>query len=701
MAATITLRLKDQASPGLANFEDALAGAGQSSARTADDMDRLTAAQERQLTVIHEHRGAWLQFAGNVLYAGATMFSVYGKMQQTAMWTNTLRDGLAGIGSGARSAGAQLATMATRGGTALKVLGRIGVVGGVVGVGLAGAALGAVAVSSAVQKMSERLQQSANATEDQKRQFEQLKTEANALQISLTEAAARSGVSLESLAVTAETSYSRIKDAAEDLGDSITRQALDTLAAYGQVGMQLVGVEDAFQNVEKTVKTSTDRLVENLEYLQKLSDQWADFRLGDGYAEVAREQAKWNEQLEETQENFSRLRKANAAYDDVVRQGAAARKLQAITTLQAIDEEVRGEQERAGLLAAQRKLTEQEQTAYFKRLEALERRRTQIVDEQSRERARLERERQEASLKEQAKRQEEYLKQSREAYERHQKILAQRDAAERDWRFALNREIVNDAIAALEREGADAETIHEAKLRLIEQERNQAIAATDDQFERERILFESERKLLQADSAFRRDQLRKQVDDERQAAEEKLRIRKELHDRLRGQLEGQGITGESVLQQQDQRKVLEMLQARRRAAAEQAFRQSEEGQRMSAEANTGSQANARFKARLRAVNRQSDIDAFRDARAGNLNPGELQQAQADAARQQLQAMQQNGKLSSDVVQVLTQQAQAAAQQQATMDILQQQVEALGQQARGQQRAAAGTRQRAQRGSLGQ
>lgn len=701
MSATITLRLNDQASKGLGEVQH-------SAEETKAEFEQLSEAQKQHIEVIHKHQGSMLEFAGNSVKAIGSVGSAWIAFRTQALWLESYQQLLSGASRATQALASNTGNLARVGAQGLTFVPRFGTAIGRFLPIVTGFTLGLGAANRLLASTGHELKQSAEATDDQRRRFAALREEATYLNVQLAELAKRRNVNLDELGVSSESNLDRFRSARSQTLESMGRPLKDLAKGAAEVAHNLNPLVPLWREIDSAATRGTNNAISNLKLLEDAADSAADAFFGPGYTERAKAQEKFNETLEETRRNFERIRDVHETLEASRRRADEARRVAALNTLQAIDAEIQKEKERVGLLAAARKFDETAQQEHLQRMTALDQQRTRVVEAEERKRLAIRqasldfyRKMDERSLREQAQRRDDYLRESREAYERHQAIMAQREQAIRDFRFALHREVVNDAIAALEREGADAETIHAAKLQQIEQERNQRLAATDDQMEKERILFEAEQRLLQEESALRREQLRKQVDDERRAAEEKLRIRKELHDRLRGQLEGQGVTGESILQQQDQRKVLEMLQARRRAAAEQAFRQSEEGQRMSAEANTGSQANARFKARLRAVNRQADIDAFRDARAGNLNPGELQQAQSDAARQQLQAMQRNGKLSSDVVQVLTQQAQAAAQQQATIDILQQQVEALNTQARCQQRAAAGTRQRAQRGSLGE
>lgn len=726
MSATITLRLNDQASKGLGEVQH-------SAEATKAEFEQLSEAQKQHIEVIHKHQGSMLDFAGNGVVALAHLSAAWLKYHESMIWLKFYNGILQGPIYATKLLADQTHRVATSSIHALRVVPSLGPVVSritpIVTLGTAAWAAYAAVLDRTGKKVVDTVEDFSNATEEQIQAFNELAQESTRTGEAIDEIMARAGKTWEDFGVrivpVVETNLDRVHEAAASLGPALIEPFQEGAAAARDLYNSMELTIDVFGWIDRAATKQTDNFVANVGAMKSAWRSFVDQQrasvaedLGGNAKEyleevkALRELSAWHEKMdrqrEEERDDFARLRKINADLESDRQQAESRKRLDAMKTLSEIDAEIQRQREKAGQMAAARQFDRQSAEQHAAAMADLERRRTVIAEAEERRRLaiaeagrKFRQDMEERSLREQARLRDDYLRESREAYERHQEIMTQREQAIRDFRFALHREVVNDAIAALEREGADAETIHAAKLQQIEQERNQRLAATDDQLEKERILFEAEQRLLQEESAFRREQLRKQVDDERRAAEEKLRIRKELHDRLRGQLEGQGVTGESILQQQDQRKVLEMLQARRRAAAENAFRNSEEGQRMSAEANTGSQANARFKARLRAVNRQADIDAFRDARSGNLNPGELQQAQADAARQQLQAMQQNGKLSSDVVQVLTQQAQAAAQQQATIDILQQQVEALGQQARGQQRAAAGTRQRAQRGSLGQ
>lgn len=288
------------------------------------------------------------------------------------------------------------------------------------------------------------------------------------------------------------------------------------------------------------------------------------------------------------------------------------------------------------------------------------------------------------------------------------------------------------------RDYAEREKAHQAHIdakHALEREQRKAKKEADDKALNEEA--EAIRKAIDKENEARI----KAAEVERQAREkakaDAIRIEQEKQNALKGMLEEKGVSGKQILQQQDPRQVVKILQDKAAEEAEQKFNRENkpgaitaasrerlnrmirenEARRKRAE-ETGEQQDtpvlsieqiiAKAKeeeVRLRDRRKEAAIksartEAFRDFRTGTTNSQELAQAQGQAAQQQISAMQASGQLSGQTVAAVRSLVNAAQQNQMTTEALQQQVQQLQQQANLLNQNAGAVRQRAQRGGVG-
>lgn len=705
MSATLTINLKDNASPGLQELEDQLAETGQASLDTSQQMRTLSDAEREQITVIHEHKGAWIQLAAALINAGATFISVSGKIRQTAMWTGTLRDIMAGAGRASSNLTGGLASVAARGGTLVRLLPLLAGGAVVVGAGLAATAYGAVKLVGALDAASKKLEQTQHATAEQKKEFAELRKEADALRVSIEEAASRAGVDLERLGVAGAGNIARIKEATADLTGSVARPLRDLVLAYAEVGAEVLGLNRAWQGAVTQAKTWTDNVVENLNSLRKGADDLADFALGPGYSKIAKEQAEWAANLQATEENFQRLRDSHAKFAKDQETAAENRRVAALETTAQIDNEIFKERERAGQLAAQRRLSAEEAEAHYRKLNALEQRRTQIVDAESREQARLAKE----AADERLKAEQDAVRRQKEVAEKW--LAEQNDLRRRARDFELelsinaNAAALNEFSTRLEAEGKDYESAHRARKRLIEQERDERAAAAESEAEFQQAHHDAALRLQREELDYRLATIRRQVDAQKRADEEAIESARKKKEELARLLEvNQAPTGQEILNQVDPRQAL--AERRAKAAAEAARKRvldDPRNQQLREEALTNVGASNRLRRMqeqaAKQAAREARIGAFQDVRRGQVDPQELAQAQREAASRMLETSAQNGNISQELAAMFRDQVQTAADVQATQQTILRDLAQLKGPVRLLLANASAARQRAQQGSV--
>lgn len=705
MAATLTINLKDNATPGLQELEDQLAETGQASLDTSQQMRTLSDAEREQITVIHEHKGAWIQLAASLINAGSTFISVSGKVRQTAMWTGTLRDIMAGAGRASSNLTGGLASVAARGGTLVRLLPLIagGVV--VVGAGLAATAYGAVKLVGALDAASKKLEQTKNATAEQKKEFAELRKEADALRVSIEEAASRAGVDLEKLAVEGTGNIARIKDATSDLSGAVARPLRDLAMAYAHVGAEVLGLNRAWEGAVTQAKSWTDNVIENIRGLEKLADGLADWALGPGYSKIAKEQAEWAANTKATEENFKRLRETHAKFVKDQELAGENRRVAALETTGQIDNEISKERERAGQLAAQRRLSAEEAEAHYRKLNALEQRRTQIVDAETREQARAAKE----AADERLRAEQDALRRQKEIAEKW--VEEQNDLRRRARDFELelsvnaNAAFLTEFATRLEAEGKDYESAHRARKRLIEQERDERAAAAESEAEFQKAHHDAALKLQREELDFRLATIRRQVEAQKKADEEAVESARKKKEALAKLLEeNQAPSGQDILNQVDPRQAL--AERRAKAAADSARNRvlnDPRNQQLREEALTNVGASNRLRRMqeqaAKQAAREARIGAFQDVRRGKVDPQELAQAQRESATRMLETSVQNKDISQELAIMFRDQVQTAAEVQATQQTMLRDIEALKGPVKILLANAASARQRAQQGSV--
>lgn len=716
MAATLTINLKDNATPGLQELEQQLVRTSDATGEVAADTRQLTVAQQEQIKVIHEHRAAWSQLAASV---GPTLVNlVQGAGSLGLAYVQLRRNAL--LVAAAKQA---IVTAGTR---------AIGVLTGT-GPAVAITYGSYKALTSILDATGREFQQSADATDEQKAAFERLKIEATTAGQSLQRYAKESGQSLEELGATTTSNLNKIETAGGKLGSALAAPFSEGAAAAGALLDEINPLPALLEAIDKGVTAATDAAVEGLEYRAEGTRALVDniraktITLGGGdggqylkeieqLRELEQLHDRLNEQREKEQEHFARLRQVHAEYEAQRQNAAEAERLRGLDTLAEIDAEITRQKDLAGQKAAALQFDEKAQQQHLSRLNQLEQQRTQIVRAEAEKQKRLREEireeterREKESLQRRIDAENDALRRSVEAYNQWAAdVRAARKRADdfaREYADTANNAILENLITRLDAEGDQDETAHRARQELIQQETDQRIAAADTQEERERAFYDGLKRLQREDLAHQQRVIRDEVAARKQAADEAVRIEQQKRDALQRLLQQAGAPdAKELLGQIDPRKAL--MDQRGKAAADAARRrvlEDPDNQRLRTEALTSVGASNRLRrmqeAAARQAEREARVGAGRAFNRGEVDPRELSQAQRQAGQQMLQTLQQNRQLSGDVVQVLQQQLQAAADQQGTLAVLQQQVAQLQRASQAIGNGAAAQRQRAQRGGV--
>lgn len=700
MASTLTIELNDRASDGLETLQGALDETGKASLRAAADIAEFTESEERQIRVIHEHRGSILQFASTTTTALGSATVAWLKFRESTLWLQAASAPLRSFSQATKLAGDNLGSLARTGLSATRYLPRFGTnLSGMVPV-LTGASLALSAHSALLGATGIKYEQLTGATEEQRIAWSKLRAEADALHLSIERLAKQKGIELESLGVSRTSNRDRVHQAAGELGSSITRPLGDLAAGARTAWRELSLLKPVWDEIDAATTRGAQNMVDNLGLLRQLAEAAGDKLMWSGYTEAAKAQERLGKSLEASVDDFQRLRGVHGRLAQEQQDAEHARGIAAIQTLADLDARVRKEQQLAGELAAANRFTEDDATRVYQTLGALERRRSQIVSAETERRKKLEaehrawqRQARQDDLDQQQRVSDELLDIERQRYLKARKLAEDHARQMQALTHTSQQQMFENAIAALEDEGASAADVHHARLRQIDMETRQRIEAAETDEDRQKAFFEGQRRRLQEEGNFHRAEMRRQADERKKKTDDELKAELDKQRKLQDLLQqAGGPNGADVLQQQDPAAVRDALKKQRADQAEHAYRQANQGRNMA-----DAQAERRFESRVRAARRQAEIDAHRDFSRGKVNPEEMARAQMQAGNQQLQALQQSGQLSADVIQVLRQQMQSAAKEQAALARLQQEVQAIKQQS--DQQFKASTALWAQNGGL--
>lgn len=551
MANSITIRLNDEASAGLDDLQSVLEQTGQVSSATAAGVRELSAAQQQQIRIVHEHRGSLVDLTGDtVQFAGASVSAVgavsaaWLNFKAQTAWLDAIRGPLTRVGVATQAFSGNLTTVAR---SAMSVLQYLPQVRSALGIavpvyGLASAAL--TLHTAVLARTGVKLKELKNATDVQKDAFKQLSLEAAALDVSLEKLASRKGLDLaKDLGVEATSNLTRLGESFGQFGGQASKE-LDRVGAAARAVLWDYGpFADLFKDLDHWATEWTDDHRLGMQAITREAQNaldntryWFAQTANESQEAYVAEQRRlrgleeWHERMRElreiTRDDFDRLRSASKGFESQLKEQAESERIGRLETHEAIAGEMDQLKARAALLASQNKFDEDAQKTHLKRLEQLDRRQRDLLkaadDEQ---RAEQEQARAEA------------IRLEREAANEREDIVRARSAASQSIEMEHIRSIGQAEIAAAEASGASIEQLLQLKLRLIGEEHEARFASATTESDRIRAVADADLEEMQARAEAAKalaDQKRElaAVAEEEQLATDRATIdeRQRIHD---------------------------------------------------------------------------------------------------------------------------------------------------------------------------
>ncbi|QDV30119.1 hypothetical protein Spb1_20470 [Planctopirus ephydatiae] len=484
-------------------------------------------------------------------------------------------------------------------------------------------------------------------------------------------------------------------------------------------------VGGVWKEIDATVTRGSDNMVKNIELIgqgwdyttESANAYFATFTGESKSVKEYREQAKslrelteWHEKMEAHREkevgHFERLRASNAQIEVGVKAQAEARRIAGLETFEQIEAEIRKQKESAGLRAAALQFDENAQKAHTELILRLENQKAEAVQRSAKMKAESERVYREEQARFEQEREQEYnahlqriVDASRKRYDDE---VAYRKLVYSEAAQTQEEQIQNQQAAALEMmraEGASTKDLAQQKIRMLEAERDRAIAASKTREERLKAEHEFARRLSKETTAYAVAAHREELEATRKAEDEKRKQIEETAARRR-QLAGEGLQkagfdAQRFLNQQDPAAVRKQLQTRAGVLAARRFDAANRG----ALQHGSDTQRKRLAVQRKKVVEQARRDAFQKDRMGQTDPGQRVAAQRDLAQANIDAMKGTGQLAKEQIDVMEEQLKAAVETQRTVGELQARLERIEVTSKQLGENAAAQRQRAQRGSV--
>ncbi len=747
--ATISINLDDQASAGLQNLNGELTKVSESTGELTGESAALTEEQQRQITLIQKSTMDWKTYSAAVVPAIAEVSSAGFRLAET----------LFQIAHASEATGLALVEHA---GKAL--------------IDTASSAVQwTVATSGIVSVLHAWRGESAGAAEDANTLADRMKAmavqtsistigfvtgmspaiaAARAAMVGYEAILARTGMRIDEFGQKTS-NLERLQNAMNDLTGDLSSNLAQGVREIPEYYGRLLGLDEAWQEIDKSVTQANDNYIENLKLLRQLTVQMGL---------VAESTEKFDNFVKRTSDDFARLRELTSKWgqsDDEDKKTRAAREyaeelgkipktlnynlelersvsdqsLQVV--ISRLDDEIRKREQAAGAAAAAGKFTVEQAKQHEIEMTALRDERR----ERERELDALLKSLPETRLRQEADLQKRNVENARAAYDARVKAAEEAAAKEKAIANELSRyqsQLIADArnefIANIEaRVKADADNqkslislskagdadkaaaskridtetrdqLHSLRLRQIKAETDDAIAAADTEEKRLRAFHDGERRRMQEESNFQRQEFQQQSADRREKVAEEVRAEQEKQAKLKAlreqALEKAGIKGEDLLKRADPRDVLKNLQEQARLKAQQNTAEYSGWLMREGQFDSTGEARRKYDRLQRQAQQEAMLQARKDFFGGKTDPQQLAQAQAQVAGQQLQALNGAGKISDSTLQATTELLQATAKTVATQDAQQRQIDQLARDAAAlnAQAGAVQQRKRAQVGS---
>ncbi len=688
------------------------------------EQSKQVAAEQSAQKAAYEQTGSVLN---TLIVSGAGLVTTYWQMKSMAALSSkalgwlgknggTARVALSGLGATARAVGPRLLLVA---GSAAAIAPALLALYGVYKAG-----------TGVVNAFDAGLKQSAKATDEQRKKFQELSDESKRAGETLEETAKRMGVSLKDLDVHStnlittigkggyevaegflkpftgafrrvseqfsdvEGSWPKaVKSLTEGFSESFKKLSEDTnsfaadlVSPFEDALSMAIGLRDEWlQNdgvlvqLADTVKSYVSESFENLGNRLKTAGEWIGETRDAASANIA-VWMEWAESVETVSEELRKIREArqasnkiddfqNASKDDFQRlrevfsksekereKLAEKERVRALDTEEMIDKELATLRAAAGEMARIDKFTAEEKEKLATKVQALEARRVEVIQEARRAEQEATRKAAEESRRAEEKRLKEIQERIEKEQELHEKLLKM-DREERQASQMGNLQNTHTIeIKKLETNGATRKRLHEERIKQIHEEMDLLEQQADTEEEKIKAQAQREREINKATTDFKLEQIARELEAVKKAEEEKLKAADEAKRRREAMLQAQGIDGNQVLANIDPRDVRKRLQDQAGAKAAQEFYDKNAGQYDLTDAKQFRE----FDRKMKAEQNKARGRAAAQFAQGRTDPEELAKAQRSAATETLQALADNGRLNQETVDALAEMAKQAA-----------------------------------------
>lgn len=531
--------------------------------------------------------------------------------------------------------------------------------------------------------------------------YEKLIEEANKLGVTVDEIAESKGIDISKdlnieLVEQFETNLDRVKEAASGLGTDIRAVggelvsnlkeiALASAPVVTWIGSKLPAAWEAFDAVATRTADNNIKAINNMR--EALSGVTTEQREATAKLEAQRETEK---------RAYDAIRKVNATLAAQEKERARTNEIASITTVDGIEREMVAVKQRASLLVGN---AVSEKNLYAE-LNALEQQKTRLIEaEEAKRKASLEksiairRQYDEDYAKSQQIAQQLRVKQFQDEYDQEKKILTEFydfrrnlvfDARNEDFKTAeaLIKQSAEEAKAranllegnakdqALKKAERDTEgALHALKMKNIDEEFKQKLAAAKSEDDTRKAYYDYERKRATAEAEFNRQVMVQKLQDRQSETDKAIAIEKAKQEALKkagaDALDKAGIKGQDLLAGANKKDVRNVLQEQARERARREVNAANADLRKEAEFDTSGPAAQKLARLQKQAQAAAAQDAAKQFARGKTDPTQLANAQAQVAGQMVQGFQSQGKLADTTAQALQQSIQLAAKEVAT------------------------------------
>jgi len=400
MAATLSIRVRNETGAELKKIQQSMDATGDSAAALSDDMQRATREtsqeiarlrreQSEEIRIIHEQRASWSSLAATAVPAVTSItvagVKYAGMLATLAARQKALETVMAPLASSQRALSTAIdlgERAAVRGAASLAGYGQAA---GTAATVLGGVTIGLKGYEALLSRTGKEVIQHTAATDDQVRALSALQAEAQATGQSVESVARKAGISLDSLGAQTTTNLDRLRSATGQMTGELARLASDEVkllkdAAFEVSGLkfQLDAVRTVWHEIDASATRSTNQMIENLGHVQTGARKAYDALNGEGASQRIQDMDHLEAARKREIDDFGRLRGVESELDRLRTETAERRRLDSLTSLRDIDGEINRQKSLAAMAAANNQFDEAAAKRHQATMEALGTKRSQI-----------------------------------------------------------------------------------------------------------------------------------------------------------------------------------------------------------------------------------------------------------------------------------------------------------------------------------